>query len=470
MNAHRYPRFPVLIVDDEEDVLHSYRMTLRYNRINNLALCHDSREVYGLLEKERFSALVLDLAMPHIPGREILAHVRERYPELPVIVVTGSNNVSTAVDCMKQGALDYMVKPVEDSRLVSGLRNALQIGELRDENTRLRKQVLSGELEHRDAFSSFVTVSESMKAVFSYIEAIAASPRPVLITGESGVGKELVARALHDAGERDGQFVAVNVAGLDDTVFSDTLFGHRKGAFTGADVPRPGLVEQAGGGTLFLDEIGSLENSSQVKLLRLLQENEYYPLGSDVHRIANTVVVAATNEDLHRLMEAGVFRRDLYFRLNTHHIHVPPLRDRPEDISYLAEHFVAEAARSLGKSRPRITSEAMTLLIGHTYPGNARELQSLLFDAVSRCTTGAIAASDIERHLATEAPRSSSATTLSNGSRIALDGGFPKLRAVEEFLVEEAMRRASGNQTVAARLLGVAQSTLSRRFRAKSSQ
>ena len=468
MNAQNFPRLPVLIVDDEEDILQSYKMTLRMNKINNFTLCSDSRHVADMLMQTPHSTIILDLFMPHVSGRELLDGIREKHPEIPIIVVTGSNNVSTAVECMKHGAFDYMVKPVEDGRLISGLMNAIELGELRHENNALKKRVLGGKLENPGAFSNIISVSESVRSIFGYIEAIAASTKPVLITGESGTGKELFTRAIHDVSGRGGKFIAVNVAGLDDTVFSDTLFGHRKGAFTGADAQRSGLVEQALGGTLFLDEIGSIEMSSQTKLLRLLQEGEYYPLGSDICKTANIAVIAATNEDLQSRIKEGKFRSDLYFRLKIHHIHIPPLRQRREDIFALSEHFVAIAAHDLGRKTPAITADILLALNQCHFPGNVRELQSLMFDTVSRSSAETLDEAYVKEYCGKASAPSEAPETAGNGAPISYTGEIPKLKDVEEYLIAQAVKMAEGNQTIAAQLLGISQSTLSRRLRKES--
>jgi DNA-binding NtrC family response regulator len=465
MNTQKFPRLPILVVDDEEDILQSYKMTLRLGKINNFTLCSDSRNVLDLLAQTPYSTVILDLFMPHITGQEILDRIRKTHPEISIIVVTGSNNVSTAVECMKLGALDYMVKPVEDSRLISGLLNAIELGELRQENNALKKHVLDGTLENPEAFSKIVSISDSIRSIFKYIEAIASSSKPVLITGESGTGKELFTRAIHDASGRGGKFVAVNVAGLDDTVFSDTLFGHRKGAFTGADTDRGGLVEQAQGGTLFLDEIGSLEMSSQTKLLRLLQEGEYFPLGSDICKTANIAVIAATNEDLHSRIKEGKFRSDLYFRLKIHTIHIPPLRERQEDIVALAEHFVANTAREMDRKAPAIPGGVFLALSHYHFPGNVRELQSLIFDTVSRSSAETLDEAYIKEYCGKALAGSAAPQSTGNGAPISFTGEIPKLRDVEEYLIVQAIKIAGGNQTIAAQYLGISQSTLSRRLK-----
>jgi DNA-binding NtrC family response regulator len=258
------------------------------------------------------------------------------------------------------------------------------------------------------------------------------------------------------------------VAGLDDTVFSDTLFGHKKGAFTGADEQRGGLVEQALGGTLFLDEIGSLELSSQTKLLRLLQEGEYYPLGSDLCKTANIAVIAATNDDLSSRIKEGKFRSDLFFRLKIHHIHIPPLRDRREDICALSDHFAAIAARDLGKKAPTITSGILLALNRYHFPGNVRELQSLIFDTVSRSSEETLNESYVKEYCAKASDQPMEQERTGNGAPVSYTGEIPKLKDVEEYLIAQAVKIAEGNQTIAAQFLGISQSTLSRRLKKDS--
>jgi DNA-binding NtrC family response regulator len=376
------PQRPVLLVDDEEQSLTSFEMALRSANLNYFIRCRDSREVIPLLTDQEVEIILMDLRMPNISGDELLPLITSDFPDVPVIMITGANDVETAVKCMKLGAFDYMVKPVERSRLIGGVKRAIELRELQRENRLLKAHVFSDKLEHPEAFSEMVTCSAKMRAVFQYAEAIAASPRPLLITGETGVGKELVARAVHKLSRRKGAFVPVNVAGLDDNVFADTLFGHKKGAFTGAEQARGGLLEQAAGGTLFLDEIGDLSHPSQVKLLRLLQDGEYFPLGSDLGRRSDARIVVATNQDLNSLQNTSRFRKDLYYRLCDHHVHIPPLRERMEDLPPLLSHFLEKASATLGKSNPTPPEELLTLLSTYHFPGNIRELESMVFDSV----------------------------------------------------------------------------------------
>jgi DNA-binding NtrC family response regulator len=371
MKEIKFPANPVLLVDDEERFLESVSFTLSSAGINNIEECQDSRDVMKVLSEQRFGVIVLDLFMPFVSGLELLPAITHDFPEIPVIIITAVNELDTAVECMKSGAFDYLVKPVDDERLITSVKRAVQFSEMRNENTMLKKYLLSDQLNHPEAFSEIITKNSTMRSIFQYVEAIGSTHLPVFITGETGTGKELLARAIHMISGRKGDFVAVNVAGVDDNLFSDMLFGHKKGAFTGADRDRKGMIEQSAGGTLFLDEIGDLSAESQVKLLRLLQEGQYYPVGSDIPKISDARVVAATNKDIESLQESRQFRKDLYYRLEAHHVHIPPFRGRTEDIPFLVDHFLREASKNLGKKKPTPPRELFTLLSTYNFPGNA---------------------------------------------------------------------------------------------------
>jgi len=460
--------WPVMVVDDEVQTLQSCRIVLRAGGISEVICLADSRKVLSLLEERPMGVLLLDLSMPHISGKQLLVKIRGEYPELPVIIITGANDVDTAVECMKVGAFDYMVKPVERSRLVSGVKKALGFRDLERENRLLRKRILHKSIESPEAFSSIVTNNPGMKSIFQYIEAIAGTTNPVLITGETGVGKELMARSIHVLSSRKGDFIAVNVSGLDDTLFADTLFGHTKGAFTGASDVRSGIVEKAAGGTLFLDEIGDLSLSSQVKLLRLLQEGEYMPLGSDVVHYSKARVIVATNQDLQTGMKQNRFRKDLYYRLQTHHVHIPPLRERLDDLPLLADHFLQEAATALGKKKPTPPPELFTLLSTYPFPGNIRELQSMIYDAVSKHTSRKLSLEIFKERIFEETHPEKLPEDSFEGEEMPLlkfPGRVPSLKEAAGIIIEEAMKRADGNQSIAARLLGISQQALSRRLK-----
>jgi transcriptional regulator with PAS, ATPase and Fis domain len=281
------------------------------------------------------------------------------------------------------------------------------------------------------------------------------------------VGKELIARAVHEVSGLRGSFVPVNVAGLDDTMFTDTLFGHRKGAFTGADKPREGMIAQASGGTLFLDEIGDLKEISQVKLLRLLQEREYYAMGSDVSKKSNARILAATNRSLREMVAKGDFRKDLYYRLCTHHVEIPPLRERKEDIPVLLDYFLGKAAVSLNKKKPVLPPQAIPLLANYAFPGNVREIEAMVHDAVVRHRSGVLSL-DSFRHSMKDGqalePRHSADMTQGN----CMLSSLPTLKEVETFLVREALRRSDGNQSIAASLLGITRTALNKRLKRDS--
>ena len=463
MNSSTYPANPILLVDDEERSLESFSIVLRSAGINNLLRCQDSRDVFPLLEKHEIVLMIVDLLMPHVTGEELLSAVSQEMPGLPVIVVTGVDEVEMAVRCMQLGALDYMVKPVEKSRLVSSVRRVLELGELRRMNTSLRQHFFSRELENPELFEEIVYKSDAMHVVLQYVEVVAGSSQPVLITGETGVGKELIARALHRASGREGEYIEVNVAGLDDNVFSDTLFGHVKGAYTGADSARAGLVEKARGGTLLLDEIGDLHNHSQVKLLRLLQDGDYYPLGSDMPKHCETRFAFATNQDLKQKQAEGAFRKDLYYRLLTHHVHIPPLRERPEDIRPLVDSVLEEAAQSLGKHKPTPPPELYQLLAAYDWPGNVRELRAMVFDAVSHHTSRMLSMDSFKAAIG-ERLEDFDAEAPGEDEELRFPRMLPTIKQIEQSLIDEAMRRAGGNQAVAAGMLGISRQALNRRL------
>ncbi|HVO68020.1 MAG TPA: sigma-54 dependent transcriptional regulator [Syntrophales bacterium] len=468
MTPSVYPYLPVLMVDDELQALNSFEMALWSAGMNNFIRCQDSRDVISTISRQDVEVVLLDLMMPYLSGEEILAMLRSDYPGVPVIIVTGANDVDIAVECMKAGAFDYIVKPIEKSRLIASVKRAIEIGELQRENRRLKSRVFSAELEQPEAFVEIVTCSEAMRSIFQYIEAIAGSIQPVTITGETGVGKELVAKALHKLRKRAGNFIPVNVAGLDDNVFSDTLFGHRRGAFTGADQTRSGLVEQAAEGTLFLDEIGDLSFQSQVKLLRLLQEGEYFPLGSDVAKRSDARIVVATNQDLEKLQDSGKFRKDLYYRLCIHHIHIPSLRDRKEDLPVLVDHYLDKVSEELGKKKPVPPKELISLLRTYDFPGNVRELQAVITNAVSAHKSGMLSLDVFKTYIQEQRSSHGGAHRERDGvvhTAIAFPDQLPTLKQMEEQLIAEAMKRANGNQAAAALSLGITRQALNRRLK-----
>jgi DNA-binding NtrC family response regulator len=464
MNSLLVPEWPVLVVDDELDALESAERTLVSGGISHILQCQDARKVKDVLAIQQVTVILLDLSMPYVSGEELLPQLVEDFPEVPVIIVTGANEIETAVRCMRTGAFDYMVKPVEKNRLLSGVRRAIEIRELRRENETMRERLLSDVVKCPEAFASIITRNKAMHALFRYCESIAKSHWPVLLTGETGVGKELLARAIHTLSGRPGDFVAINAAGLDDNMISDALFGHVRGAFTGADQVRRGLIEKAAGGTLFLDEIGDFTPASQVKLLRVLQEREYYPVGSDIAKRTDARIVCATNRDLDALQVAGQFRKDLYHRLHTHLVRIPPLRERLDDIPLLVHHFLERASAELHKKAPTPPKELYTLLGSYSFPGNIRELEGMVLDAVANHESHVLSMAVFRERIAPPSvPGSEPPSEFREANPFACLDQLPTMKGSTSLLIEDAMRRASGNQTIAARLLGISRTALNKR-------
>lgn len=334
-----------------------------------------------------------------------------------------------------------------------------EIAAIREENRYLRRYLRTDAPRRPKAFAAIATVNRAMRAIFLHLESVAPTGRPLLILGETGTGKELLARAAHAVSGRTGRFVPCNVAGLDEEAFTDTLFGHAAGSFTGADSRRAGLVEQASGGTLFLDEIGDLPRPLQVKLLRLVQEQEYYPLGSDQLRVARCTIISATNANLEQHVADGRFREDLYYRLSTHSVLVPPLRERREDIPLIVRTLVLRHAEERAVPLRPPSEEALALLMEQEWPGNVRQLEGLVYDLLAGSTPDPWAVPNLASRLAQLDPPARGLTF------DYMD--FPPLRAVTDQLVEEALRRTGGNQKRAAALLGITQQSLSSRLQTK---
>ncbi len=468
MNNNLYPTFQILLVDDEPAWLDALSLSLeRTSGINNILLCQESRYVLDMLSNNNIGLVVLDLNMPNVTGQELLRQISEQHPQVLTIVLTGMNQLEVAIDCMKLGAFDYHVKTEGEGRLIKALHHAIRSIELEVENRNISNRLLTGILEHPDVFAEIITVNKVMGSIFQYIESVAGSSHPILITGESGVGKELIARAIHTASGRSGPMICINVAGLDDNVFADTLFGHVKGAYTGADTARNGLVEEAAMGTLFLDEMGDLSISSQLKLLRILNDGEYYPIGSDRPKRLRARVVVATNVNLQAKMSVNLFRKDLYYRLQTHKIHIPPLNERKEDLAVLLDHFLEEASRDTGKKKPTPPKELLHLLETYTFPGNVRELRSMVFDAIAQHKSGILSMAPFLKAMG----RLETDQTIMKEEVVEISNLFSSLTTLPSpeqsirLLLEEAMKRAKGNQSMAARLLGMSQPALCKRLK-----
>ena len=456
----------VLLVDDDADFRHELRRMLVTNGVAEVLTANSGVAALEQLDQGGIAVLLLDMVMPGISGSELLGIVVQRYPAIPVIMITAVSDITSVVNCIKLGAFDYLTKPLDAGRLFATVTKALSFSELSSQNRQLRDYLLGVPLVRPEIFANIITVNSRMKSIFKLVETIASTQHPVLITGETGVGKELLARAVHDASGVSGSFVPVNLAGLDELMFSDTMFGHKRGAFTGAGEVRDGLIAKASGGTLFLDEIGDLSTESQKMLLRLLQEKEYYRLGSDTLHKSNARIVAATNRDLKTMIAAGSFRHDLYHRLTIHEIEIPPLRERRDDILLLAQHFAREAAISLGKKPPLLSPELRMALSGSDFPGNVRELLNRINNAVACCQADLLTL-DFFTELQSSAGPGRGMIRVSGDRSFTLQAffeTFPSLEEVEHLIVLEAMKASEGNKAIAAGLLGISRPTLNRKL------
>ena len=461
-------QLPILLVDDNETFLQFQKKLLLAKGFPNVVTLCDSLSVERFLESQDVAVIVLDLMMPELNGQSLLKLLVSKHPTVPVIILTAKNQLETAIDCMREGACDYLVKPLDYGRFLAALSRALELRSLNERVFTLRHSPLSNRVSRENDFSYIVTRNTAMLELLRYVEVIALSRQPVLIQGETGVGKELFARALHQASKRSGPFIAVNVAGLDDTMFSDTLFGHKKGTYTGADADREGLVSKAAQGTLFLDEIGDLAEAAQIRLLRLVQEQEYYRLGSDTPSKSEARIVIATNRDLKVAMLRGSFRKDLYYRLFAHQVCIPPLRNRQDDLPLLLDSFIGCAAQSLGKPPPGYPKELVTLLASYPFPGNLRELQAMVFEAVTRNGSPKLGLAHFKELIR----REREGLQASQGPDPSASGPaegicfshFPTLKEAEEVLIGKALELANSNQGVAASLLGISRQALNRRL------
>jgi two-component system response regulator HydG len=443
-------RVRVLVVDDEPRLLRAWKEVLRDEEFE-VHMASSGAEALSALDSVVLDVALVDVEMPGLGGLEVLRAMKQRWPQLEVIMVEGAAGVDVAVEAIKTGAFDFLGKPPAGGQAAAlAVRRAAERGRLAEQH-----RGLAAELEERGAYQDLVGRSPKMLEVFRLIESVAQSATSVLLQGESGTGKELVARAIHVRSARSDQpFVAINCSALTETLLESELFGHTRGAFTGAVAPKKGLFEAADGGTLFLDEIGDIPPSTQVKLLRVLQEGEIKPVGSADFIRVDVRIIAATNLDLTRAKERGAFREDLYYRLNVITVQMPPLRARPEDIPLLACHFLQRAARKLERQVSGIAPEAMEALVAYRWVGNVRELENVMERAVVLGRGESIQLGDLPPPLRSNAePPTEVAGHLTRLQyRRARDLA---LASFERSYVTALMRRASGNVSQAARHSGL---------------
>lgn len=461
------PDAKILIIEDDPELAFSMAINLRGAGYSDVTAINDSRLAMDTLGKGRFSIVLLDLTMPGVSGEELLALISERHPDISTLVITAKSGLETVVSCWRAGAKDYIIKPVDPARLISALENAFYVRVLEEENFALKQGLLEEGIKNPGAMREIVSGHPRMKSIFIYLEAIAGTPYPILITGESGTGKELIARCAYKLGGLAGEFVAVNLAGLDDALFSDALFGHSSGAFTGADKGREGLLRKAENGAIFLDEIGDIENASQQKLLRLLQEREFHPLGSDRKEKTNARIIVATNSDLEKKMKDGKFRMDLFYRLNTHRIHLPPLRERQSDLPLLLDHFIKRHAETLKKSPPACPERLADMLTQYNFPGNIRELENMVADAVALARDGEpLPIAPFSRAIKAKAcDKDGDGVSDFSNSPAPTPDSMPTLEEVEQKHIADVLKLTDNNLTRAAEILGIGYSTLHRKLK-----
>ncbi len=443
----------ILVADDEPRQREALARALR-SAGHDVHVADGGEEAVRIVRERAVDVVLTDLRMPDVSGLEVLRRVRELQPEVAVVVMTAYGSVANAVEAMKSGATDYLTKPVELDELELVVERALERRELVRENRVLRRR-----LEESAAGFRLIGHARALQEVLARAARAAATDATVLVRGESGTGKELLARSVHDLSRRaEGPFVAVNCAALPETLLESELFGHERGAFTGATGLHRGRIELAAGGSLFLDEIGDLPMPIQVKLLRFLQEREFTRLGGETTLRADVRVIAATHRDLRERITAGAFREDLYYRLDVVTLVLPPLRERREDIPGLVEHFLARHAHRHGAPLRALTREAMDALIKHDFPGNVRELENALEQATVLATGDALTLNDLPASIRGGAD-AIAAAPLSGGALAA------RLDDFERRLVTDAIARHGGNQSAAARELGVTEGGLRYKLR-----
>ena len=445
----------VLVVDD--DAPHAEAVAESLERVGyECVVATSGRDALRMIEEQTFDIVVTDLIMDEVGGLEVLAKAKRELPDAEVVILTGHSTIKTAVTAMQAGATTYLTKPLDIGELRTVADKVSQSQRLARSNLELQRQ-----LNERFGFEGVIGNSPAMHAVVARLRQIAPTSATVLISGESGTGKELVAKALHNNSPRRYKpFVPLNCAALSENILESELFGHVRGAFTGADRERKGWFEHANGGTLFLDEVGDIPLTTQVKLLRALESGEIVRVGTNEPITVNVRLISATNRDLNEAIEKGTFRQDLYHRLKVISVKLPPLRQRREDIPLLIDHFLKDFNASHGKSVTSITPAARKVLMAHSWPGNVRELRNTIESMVVIDADGALDVDDLTEDLQAVAPASSNAG----------QGGAPSLvgrplEEIDKFYIAETLKMTNGNREEAAKVLGIGERTLYRRIK-----
>lgn len=451
----------ILLVDDEASWLRTLAVTL--NRLvpeADIDTCVDSRQVKNRLQVGDYALVLLDLTMPFHSGEELLAMIRSDFPNSRVIIVTGVNEVDTAVRCIKKGAYDYFIKTDNVDNLAHTVRRALEVVGLERNYLYIKEKFLSRTLDNPQAFNNILTCEPQLLDQFRYLEAVSSSPEPLLISGASGTGKSEFAKSCHTLYSPNEPFISINLAGISSESFEQKMCGQLYHHSNGELEAVAGLLHRVGSGVLYLNEIGALPLNAQVKLLTLLETKQYYPLGSDTPYPVKCKFVVSTQDDLLKLHQAGQFRSDLLYRLRAHKIKLPPLAARQLDIAMLINHFIALAATEMNLPAPIQPTDLAPRLASYDFPGNLHELKGMVFDAVSRSDGIALNISPFM-----EAVNEHKSLTETPQDRIIFPKVLPTLTQMNQALMDEAMSRTANNQTAAAQLLGISQSALSRRLK-----
>lgn len=447
----------VLVVDDTPGIREALEKILEKEGYRVLTAA-DGEEAVRLLQKHEIALLLTDLKMPGIDGAELLKIAKTISPEIEVVLITGHGTIDVAVEVMKEGAFDFIQKPFNKMTVVKVVRKAIEKRALVLENKNLHERLR--DIQEAD---QVIGKSTAMRKVMEMVEQVAPSTATVLITGESGVGKEVIARALHMMSpRRDKKFIKVSCAALPETLLEAELFGYERGAFTGAISKREGRFELAHGGTLFLDEVGDINPAVQVKLLRVLQSGEFERLGGSTTFVADVRLIAATNASLKKLVEKKLFREDLYYRLNVINISIPPLRERREDIPLLANYFLRMYAAKNGKNISGISKEAMDILVRYRWPGNVRELENTIERAVVLSRGSIITPADFPEDIHQAVAEHHEVAI--EQRMISIPIGKLPLRDIERMVMEETLRQSKGNKNIASKLLGISTRTLYRKI------
>lgn len=445
----------ILVIDDDQAVLNYLNIFLLQAGTFEVTTLSDSTKAYDALKSGAYDLLLLDMDMPEVTGLDILKKIHEEDIDIQTIVLTGVEDIELAVSAMKLGALEYLTKPVDVDRLLNLMRGAL-------EQRRLSKDIESeskaaANLRFKEAFKEIITQDHKMNEIFSMVEKMALTDNSVLIWGESGTGKELIARAIHKISKRSGQrFVAVNAGAFANELFASEFFGYNQGAFTGATSNKRGFLEEADKGTLFLDEIGELALPTQVKLLRVLQEGEFFRLGSTKNQKVDVRIIAATNKNLQEEMRLGNFRKDLFYRLNINSVYLPPLRERKGDIPLLSYHFLRRFSQTNNKKIEKISEAAMKSLNQYDYPGNVRELMNIINSAVIVESTNELKKKSLPSYFL---------ENIGFGDNETGEIDLKTLEEVENEHIRRVLKYTSGNKTKAAQILGISRISLISRIK-----